>query len=565
MAVSELHALGTTPINPDHPVGTDVRFSPEFELVEGEIAKLSNPVVIDGSEDGSSEGVRFVYQPVDWQTMVKECEGILRSKSKDLRVAAWLTRGLLETEGLEGLAAGLDICAGILEAFGDKAFPLRPAVRASALLQLKDYLRERFEPAQGRQTVATRPSDEASLNKVVDAIGRLDAMWKVKAPDYGVPFGLLDAAISARIDEIRSSKTLSESTEPQASESSDPRPRTDEVRPLNAIELPARASSPATTDYDFAKPGDRYRFFLDQRESAMKYHTHTLQNRPSDPVSYMFVRTVFWSPIEFTEQTPFVPMNGPNDELMRHLDSLRSGRKWLELLKTSEAVFSSYWFWLDLQHLSVEAAKGLGAEFSLVQETLEGELLFLLRRFPFFDRLSSQDNRPVATGETQRWIEGLRTGGSGTGGVSGFGMDLVGAHSAPSERQEYEFDPSLDLSSNLQKSRDWLRSNSGARDTFEIQTKLVAYLLNQGETALAESYCRLLEQQMEYHRLEKWDPNLAVRSLCLTYGCNAELSRVKERREEKQMYLDRCRALIARIAALDPVAASELAKKVKIT
>lgn len=565
MAVSELSTLGTTPISSDNPVGADVRFSPEFESVEGEIAKLANPVVIDGSEDGSSEGARFVYQPVDWHHVVKQSESILRSKSKDLRVATWLTRGLLETEGLEGLAAGLEICAGILESFGDKGFPQRPAVRASALIQLKDYLRERFEPAQGRQTVATRPSDEASLRKVVDAIDRLDTIWKAIAPNHGVPFGLLDAAISARIDEIRSLKSSSESMPPQESDLIATPSPIEEERPAQKTAPTVTAAPPVTSEYDFAKPGDRYRFFFDHRENAMKYHTYTLQNRPSDPVSYMFIRTVFWSPLEYTEQTPSVPMNGPNDELIRHLDSLRSGRKWLELLRTSETVFSSYWFWLDLQRLSVEAAKSLGPEFSLVQETLEGELLFLLRRFPFFDKLSSQDNRPVATGETQRWIEELRTGGSGTSGVSGFGIDLVRADSAPSERQEYEFDRSLDLSSNLQKSRDWLRSNSGARDTFEIQTKLVTYLLSQGETALAESYCGLLENQMEYHRLEEWDPSLAVRSLCLMFGCNAELSKVKERREEQQAYLDRCRALIARIAALDPVAASEIAKRAKVT
>lgn len=568
MAIGDFSTLGTTPISADNPTGADVRFTPEFESIEAEIAKLSSPVVVDSGEDGSSEGARFVYQPVDWEAVVRQSEKILRFMSKDLRVAAWLTRGLLETEGPEALAAGIDVCSGILEAFGDKAFPQRVAVRASALLQLKDYLRERFEPAPGRKTLSTRPSDEAALNRALEAIGRLDATHKAMAPDHGVPFGLLETAISTRIDQMRTSQSAAK--EPRPSEPAWS-PASDTAAAPIEEEKPARAGSvadavmpAAATEYDFSKPGDRYRFFLEQRDGAMKYHTHTLQNRPSDPVSYMFIRTVFWSPLEFTEQTPFVSMNGANEELVKHLDTLRTGRKWLELLKASEMALPSFWFWLDLQYLSAQAARNLGTEFSLVQETVEGELLFLLRRFPFFDKLCSQDNRPVAAGETQRWIEELRTTGSGTGGASGSGIDLAGAHSVPSEHQEFEFDRSLDLSSNLQKSREWLRSSSGARETFEIQTRLVTFLLDQGETVLAESYCRLLDRQIENHRLEEWDPLLAVRSLCLILSCNAELSRVKERREDQQMYLDRCRAVIARIAALDPVAASEIARKARV-
>lgn len=80
-------------------VGEDVRFCAEFEALEQEIAK------------GQS---LHAGQRVDWQRVLEHGEALLRSQSKDLRVAVWLTWALYQRESFVGLLAGLGMLEQLL-------------------------------------------------------------------------------------------------------------------------------------------------------------------------------------------------------------------------------------------------------------------------------------------------------------------------------------------------------------------------------------------------------------------------------------------------------------------
>ena len=87
----ELAELGRTPISEALPAGQDIRTDPAFEALSGEIEKLSSPAMSGA---------------LDWNKVLNLATTILREKSKDLLVAAYLSVALLKTEGLAGLAAG---------------------------------------------------------------------------------------------------------------------------------------------------------------------------------------------------------------------------------------------------------------------------------------------------------------------------------------------------------------------------------------------------------------------------------------------------------------------------
>ncbi len=55
--------------------------------------------------------------------MAAECRAILRERSKDLQIAAWLTEAWLRTEGLGGLGRGLELVAALVERFGPALHP----------------------------------------------------------------------------------------------------------------------------------------------------------------------------------------------------------------------------------------------------------------------------------------------------------------------------------------------------------------------------------------------------------------------------------------------------------
>jgi type VI secretion system protein ImpA len=83
-------------------------------------------------------------EPADWSSVVKQAEELF-SKSKDLRLAVYLTRGGLNVHGPQGLADGVAIIRGLLESQWDTVHPQLdeeddddPTLRVNSVMQLSD-------------------------------------------------------------------------------------------------------------------------------------------------------------------------------------------------------------------------------------------------------------------------------------------------------------------------------------------------------------------------------------------------------------------------------------------
>ncbi|MBN2171917.1 MAG: type VI secretion system protein TssA [Candidatus Krumholzibacteriota bacterium] len=119
------------PISEERPAGSNLRLIAE-DLTFSQIEEMRRQEDADLALSGESKSA-------DWRGVVKTCESALREKSKDLELAAWLTEGLVRTEGFAGLSAGLDLCRGLVERFWDGLHPgwdegeIIPAIRARPL------------------------------------------------------------------------------------------------------------------------------------------------------------------------------------------------------------------------------------------------------------------------------------------------------------------------------------------------------------------------------------------------------------------------------------------------
>jgi type VI secretion system protein ImpA len=96
-------------------------------------------------------------EEAEWPKIVKLAQGLL-VRTKDLRVAVHLARGLTRTEGIPGLAAGLALIHGLLERYWDGIHPLLeseygddPTERLSALAPLADPAT--LPPGAGDETI----------------------------------------------------------------------------------------------------------------------------------------------------------------------------------------------------------------------------------------------------------------------------------------------------------------------------------------------------------------------------------------------------------------------------
>ncbi|MFV0664252.1 type VI secretion system protein TssA [Denitromonas sp.] len=103
----DIDALMQPLAGPHGPCGEDMMFSPEFDQIQ-EARRFDDPSLSQG------EWITDVKE-ADWPHVVRVSTTLLATRSKDLRVAAWLSEALAKTRGLGGLADGYrllgELCA----------------------------------------------------------------------------------------------------------------------------------------------------------------------------------------------------------------------------------------------------------------------------------------------------------------------------------------------------------------------------------------------------------------------------------------------------------------------
>jgi len=105
-------------ISTESPCGEDLEYDPEF----GEMERAAQ-----GKPDQQIGDTLIPAQDAEWLT-VKSKAVSLFDRTKDIRVAVYLTRALLHTEGLFGLRDGLSLIQGLLENHWENVHPqLDPA------------------------------------------------------------------------------------------------------------------------------------------------------------------------------------------------------------------------------------------------------------------------------------------------------------------------------------------------------------------------------------------------------------------------------------------------------
>ncbi|NDY91350.1 type VI secretion system protein TssA [Ideonella livida] len=125
------------PLAGPDPAGPDLR----YDRVMGEI-RLAREADDPSLPQGEWERP---LKKADWPGVVLLCTHVLRERSKDLQVAAWLTDAWVHLYGLDGLAAGLTILNGLVAQHWDGLHPRVDAdgdaeARAAPLFWLNEAL-----------------------------------------------------------------------------------------------------------------------------------------------------------------------------------------------------------------------------------------------------------------------------------------------------------------------------------------------------------------------------------------------------------------------------------------
>jgi type VI secretion system protein ImpA len=101
------------PIDADAPCGEDLEYDPTFAEMEKQARE---------TPERQFGGTIIPAEPPDWLGVGKAAMSLLE-RTRDLRVAVYLTSSLLRTNGLSGFVEGLALVEGLIERYWDRVHP----------------------------------------------------------------------------------------------------------------------------------------------------------------------------------------------------------------------------------------------------------------------------------------------------------------------------------------------------------------------------------------------------------------------------------------------------------
>lgn len=490
--------LAASPVSSGDYAGQDVRYSPEYESLERELAKASS---LHGN------GL------VDWQKVIEVGEGILRTQSKDLRVATWMTWALQQRESFVGLQAGTAMLFQICQQHWDLLHPRKDRTRAATLA----WLIPRIEPLFA-ESLAIK--EQLPLFRQLAA--NLRGLDECLNAHLGAQAPLL-LPLCRRLEEMiqRASQGQPEPGSVGAVVAQVKQAATNLLTPISAIE----------------SEKDAHKALRAQQDNARPLCNWWLRQRATDLRALRLNRTLLWLPIDSlpernAEQTTAL-RSLPADKLRTHIERFEQGQ-YADLLVDLETSLARSPFWFDGQRLVWECLQALDAEAAMRE--VEIQFALFLQRLPGVIDLKFFDGTPFAEPATRAWI-------------SSHVLPHLQAPAAPREVHTTHESPAWEhalqevipllrkdgLKSAVQQLKQGLQSARGDRQRFFWQLSMARLCLQAKKYELARTQLESLDEQLQGAALHQWEPDLALEVLHLLHTCCELLPQnhsVRERKDE---------------------------------
>ena len=402
----------------------------------------------------------------DFRTVIKLAEETLKTKTKDLWLAAWLTEAWINRDRIPGLLAGLKLITALMTTFweglhpdvedadlGLRATPLEwlgsAATAPSPILLLKaipltesgvtwlvykdaramgyeDAVRGndartkaraaaikegKLSPEEFDKQFAATPKAfyrqlESDCGDAAAVLADLNRFCDERFGDDSPNFSPLRSALEDIATDVHSLLHKKLETDPDPVEappaSPDSQPAGGADDPVSISLTQATALSPLPDFANFSAGP-----IATGAEAAM-YVLAAAQflrrETPSSPVSYLIVRALRWGELRATNDQLDALLEAPAGDVRRTIRQYANQKDWKRLLETVETVMASACGrgWLDLQRYSILACEGLG--YQAASKAIRSELKTLLADFPQLPTAILNDDTGAANPETLNWL-----------------------------------------------------------------------------------------------------------------------------------------------------------------
>ena len=480
----ELLDLGRKPVSEEHPSGVDARYEPEYDQVQQEIDKLAS---------ATAGGA------VNWKRVVKLGSVILNSKSKDLKIASYVSVGLLHLKGVEGLSGGAQLLLDLITNFWDTLYPAKKRMRGRfAAISWWDENAEKF--------LKNYDGDELP-KEVVDLLDKrindLDAALAEKSEDAPVLRDLSSYVQHLPVTAPPKPEQPVLSPESEASGSDDPG---------TTASTPATHAAVSIGNINSAE--ECFAALNDGLSALAPAAEYLLTNDLSAAEGYRLRRMIAWTAVSALPpaENGRTMIPAPDGPVKDSIASQLKAGDFAGALREAESRIGEYLFWLDLSRMSAEALKRLGENYSNALAALELETQFYVQRLPALASLSFADGTPFADAQTRSWLQSL---GSVGGGDSAGAVDSDEVTEIMIKAKQLAADKKIIEAVSLVC--DSLNTAPSLRSAFRLRSGLTGLLTAEGQAGVAHVHAVELLEHIESSGLAEWEPELALDGLRTAY------------------------------------------------
>ena len=474
------------PIGGANPAGVDVSYDPDFERLKAEIDKLTS---VSGA------------QPA-WPEVQRIASDVLSAKSKDLRVASWMTVARLKTEGWRGFADALVIYDGLARGFWDTMYP--DAKRARARVNVFGWMVDLA--AQHLQPLDVAAADGDAVRACDEIINELDRFLAEKIGDAYTGPGTLRSLLR---DKVRSIPEAPAAPPPPPTQAPGPASVQSSAQPV-AVPSPEAPPPPATA----SSAEDAEQSVRANARAILEAAALMRAENPAGPWAYRLHRCAAWIAVQEAppdEQGKTLLRAPPQDE-RRRLGSLRDGEKWLELLMLAEETSGKYLYWLDVHRLVALALEKLGPAFAGAREVVGREVAAFVARVPSVPDLAFSDGTPFAETGTKAWLgeEAKRFGGASGPSAGAAAASAEDEEIAKRLAEAQQMVSEGKMADGLGVASALASRGADARTRFRAQLSVARMALEGSKPELARPMLESLLEDIQRHGLEAWEPSLCA-------------------------------------------------------
>jgi len=529
-----LYKIGIEPISKEQPCGENVRYQPDFEQLEAELAK---------QESLSAE-------TVDWRAVVDLSAGIIKGSSKDLLVAAYLCNALVITEGYKGLAVGLNILNDTVNNFWDDLFP--PLKRMRARQTAIGWLAEK-----AGAHIQANPPAAADAAAVIEAADRLRQLDKSLVDKMGDQAPLL-TELSSVLKKYRQSAEAEASRSEAAAPSAEPAPSADEpgIAPVAAeAARPKSAALPETAALE--SEADSKKALRQIQSSIRDIAAFCISQKLSDARAYRLGRTAAWMVIEKAppDNNGVTQINPPAPERLKFFEVQRDKGDFVALIPELEKTLARSPFWLDGHCEVVKALRALGAEYETAAQTVVRELYCFLQRLPEIPNLSFADEAAFASDQTRLWLDAEVLHQDDATNVSGDGDGVAGEPWNLALLEAKRVAAGGDSDEAIALLNAGLANAGAVRAQIYWRCALAELLLQIGKAGPATAILESLSQQAESRQMDEWEPQLMSRIYNLLI--QSYQKQQKSKKDDKSLK-EKAEQAFAQLCWFDPITAISL-------